>query len=124
MTFAHITLVNFDQCFHTGIVGIQIRKEGINSYVSRNYMHASANAYHNGSVSTGCTGKHALKYIFQMLRYRHTKRDTFFRTILTHLSLASLLWDMGKPHSPRCDAAERGVPSGAILFAQKSFIEK
>ena len=36
---------------------------------------------------------------------------------LTHLSLASLLWDMGKQNSPRCDAAERGVPFGAILFA-------
>ena len=37
--------------------------------------------------------------------------------LLTHLSLASLLWDIGKQNSPRCDAAERGVPSGAILFA-------
>ena len=27
------------------------------------------------------------------------------------------LWDIGKQYSPRCDAAERGVPSGAILFA-------
>ena len=38
-------------------------------------------------------------------------------TYLTHLSLGSLLWDIGKQNSPRCDAAERGVPSGAILFA-------
>ena len=30
---------------------------------------------------------------------------------LTHLSLASLLWDIGKQNSPRCDASERGVPS-------------
>ena len=36
---------------------------------------------------------------------------------LTHLSLASLLWDIGKQNSPRWDTAERGVPSGAILFA-------
>ena len=36
---------------------------------------------------------------------------------LTHISLASLLWDIGKQYSPRCDAAERGVPSGAILCA-------
>ena len=36
---------------------------------------------------------------------------------LTHLSLASLLWDIGKQYSPRCDTAERGVPSGATLFA-------
>ena len=38
--------------------------------------------------------------------------------------LASLLWDIGKQYSPRCDAAERGVPSGAVLFAQRNFIEK
>ena len=38
---------------------------------------------------------------------------------LTHLSLPSFLWDIGKQHRPRCDAAERGVPPGAILFAQK-----
>ena len=43
---------------------------------------------------------------------------------LTHLSLASLLWDKGKQYSPRWDAAKRGVPSGAILFAQRNFIEK
>ena len=43
---------------------------------------------------------------------------------LTHISLASLLWDIGKRYSPRCDAAERGVPSGAILFASRIFIEK
>ena len=36
---------------------------------------------------------------------------------LTHLSLASLLWDICKQDSPRCDAAERGIPSGTILFA-------
>ena len=44
--------------------------------------------------------------------------------ILTHLRLASLLWYIGKQNSPRCDASERGVPSGAILFAQRNFIEK
>ena len=43
---------------------------------------------------------------------------------LTHLSLASLLWDIGKQYSPRCDAKERGVPSGAILFAWRNFIQK
>ena len=46
---------------------------------------------------------------------------------LTHLSPASFLWDIGKHHStgkhhsPRCDAAERGIPSGTILFAQRNF---
>ena len=47
-----------------------------------------------------------------------------YKLILTHLSLASLLWDIGKQTRLRCDAAERGVPSGAILFALKIFIEK
>ena len=42
--------------------------------------------------------------------------NEFSRAGLTHLSLASLLWDRGKQNSPGCDAAERGVPSGAILF--------
>ena len=37
--------------------------------------------------------------------------------LFTHISLASNLWDIGKQYSPICDAAERGVPSGAILFA-------
>ena len=40
------------------------------------------------------------------------------------LKLVPLLWDIDKQYSPRCDAAERGVPSGAILFAQRNFIEK
>ena len=42
---------------------------------------------------------------------------------LTHLSLASLLWHIGKQNSPRWDAAERGIPSEAILFAKRKFIE-
>ena len=46
-----------------------------------------------------------------------------WRTWLTHISRASLLWDIGKQYSPRCDAAERGVPSGAILFVQRNFFE-
>ena len=42
----------------------------------------------------------------------------------THLRLASILWDIGKQQSPRWDAAERGVPSGAFLFAWRNFIKK
>ena len=38
---------------------------------------------------------------------------------LETLSMASLLWDIDKQYSPRCDAAERGVPFGAIVFAQR-----
>ena len=52
------------------------------------------------------------------------KKNSAPKRRLTHLSLASLLWDIGKQNSPRCDAAERGVPSGAILFAWMNFIEK
>ena len=43
------------------------------------------------------------------------------RLNLTHISLASFLWDIGKQNCPRWDAAKCGVPSGAILFA---YIEK
>ena len=43
---------------------------------------------------------------------------------LTPISLASFLWDIGKQYSPRCDAADCGVPSGAILFAKRIFIKK
>ena len=43
---------------------------------------------------------------------------------LTHISLASFLWDIGKQNRPRCDATKHGVPSENILFADKIFIEK
>ena len=43
------------------------------------------------------------------------------KPVLTHLSLLSFMWDIGKKDSPRCDAAEHGVSSGAILFAQRNF---
>ena len=52
------------------------------------------------------------------------KNILFKIDFLTDLSLASFLWDIGKQHSPRCDAADWGVPSGAILFAQRNFNEK
>ena len=35
-----------------------------------------------------------------------------------------LLWDIGKQNSPRYDAAKRGVPSRAILFAYMIFMKK
>ena len=43
--------------------------------------------------------------------------------VILHLEYC-ILWDIGKQYSPRCDAAECGVPSGAILFAQRNFVEK
>ena len=61
---------------------------------------------------------------FQCFRFCDFFLDSYVPKTLTHLSLASLLWDIGKQNSPRCDAAERGVPSGAILFAWRIFIEK
>ena len=51
-----------------------------------------------------------------------TLRAVIIMQTLTHLSLAPLLWDIGKQNSLRCDATERGVPSGAILFAKRIFI--
>ena len=57
--------------------------------------------------------------------YKNTySKYEYFRYILTPISLASFLWDIGKQNSPRCDAAERGAPSESILFAQRNFIEK
>ena len=58
-----------------------------------------------------------------------TKRDPIASFSLTHISLASFLWDIDKQNSPRCDAAKRGaakrgIPSGAILFAYVIFLEK
>ena len=47
-----------------------------------------------------------------------------FSLDMSILSLASFLWDIGTQNSPRCDAAKRGVPSEAILFAILIFIEK
>ena len=44
---------------------------------------------------------------------------TLHGIVLTHLSLASFSWDIGKQNSPSCDAANRGVPSGAFLFAYR-----
>ena len=62
-----------------------------------------------------------LKLKFQLIWAISVFYEQFkFPSQLTHLSLTSFLWDIGKQHSPRCDAAERGVPSGAILFAQRN----
>ena len=53
------------------------------------------------------------------------KRNFFFNIIfsLAHIGLASILWDLGKQFSPRCDATEHGVPSGAVLFVLRNCIE-
>ena len=43
---------------------------------------------------------------------------------LTHIILASFLWDIGKQYSPRCDGAERDIPSGASMFAERGISPK
>ena len=58
---------------------------------------------------------HSQSYILKRLSFAES--NVHRNDQLTHLSLASLLWDIGKQHSPRWDAAESDVPSGAILFA-------
>ena len=46
------------------------------------------------------------------------KRKMLILWNITHTCISlAFLWDMGKQYSPRCDAAECGVTSGAILFA-------
>ena len=42
---------------------------------------------------------------------------------LTHISLASFLWDIGKQYSPRSDTAKRSILSGAIPLAEGNFID-
>ena len=62
----------------------------------------------------------------KIIRYAdtlHWSQTALFSNFLTRISLAYFLWDKGKQHSPRCDAAECGVSSGAILFAQRNFIK-
>ena len=49
--------------------------------------------------------------------YEINENLLFCFLIFNSFSLAPLLWDIGKQNSPTWDAAERGVPSGSILFA-------
>ena len=44
---------------------------------------------------------------------------TDLEIISTHLSLASLLWGIGKQHSPRCDAAERTSHLGLFCLLKE-----
>ena len=55
---------------------------------------------------------------------KEVNHEFWFHVPLTHLTMTSFLWDKGKQNSPRWDTAKRGVPSGAILFADMIFIEK
>ena len=65
----------------------------------------------------GCAGAHALSF--------YSETYAIKSQALTHISLASCLWDISKQYnSPRCDAAQHGVLSGAIVFAKRNLIEK
>ena len=56
-----------------------------------------------------------LKHWFKVLLDRHRCG------ILTHISLASFLWDIDKQSRPRSDAAECRVWSGSSLLAYRMF---
>ena len=59
-------------------------------------------------------------HVMVMYRTKNPSSESWAHTrnkLLTQMSLASFLWDIGKQHSPRCDAAKCGFTSGAILFA-------
>ena len=58
------------------------------------------------------------KNLGQCLRYCFARQNA----VLTHLSLFSHKWDIGKQCRPRSDAAKRGVWSGSTLFALSSKI--
>ena len=48
----------------------------------------------------------------------------YISAMLTDISLASFFWGKGKQNSPKYDNVKHSLPSGAILFAYKIFIEK
>ena len=111
---------------------LQCLRTWLNTY-RENYHYLPFGAYcTSGSVFNQfyLQTKHVFKNIFVFIRHAYTVSKKVFEQFqssncfLTHLRLASLLWDIGRQHSPRCDAAERGVPSGAILFAYRIFIKK
>ena len=54
--------------------------------------------------------------------HTHTHADTLFVCIwhiLTHISIASYWWELGKQRRPRSDATERGIWSGSQRFANR-----
>ena len=71
-----------------------------------------------GGVRPGTTHKHISPKILTLVQDDRDNSELQIALItLTHISLVVILWDIGSQHSPRCEAAERGIPSGAILFA-------
>ena len=52
-----------------------------------------------------------------------TTQGTTFSTVCTVFKPGIFFMGHKQTEQPRCDAAERGVPSGAILFAYRNFKE-
>ena len=62
------------------------------------------------------------KYIADIGRPQFPLQKVF--SFITHIRLASFLWDMRKQCIPRSDATERGVSSGSPLFTYRKFYSK
>ena len=77
---------------------------------------------------------HFVGFIMRRLRYahkpwkfdllEHMKQVKSIYHCLTHISLVSHFWDIGKQCRPRSDAAECGVWSGSSLFANRNIYLK
>ena len=71
-------------------------------------------------VSTPLIANLAIAEIYAMTLFRFYKiifqPTEFCSLVLTHISLASFLWDVRNLCRPRSDAAERGVWSGSALL--------
>ena len=54
-----------------------------------------------------------------VMKYRkqHSPRCDAAEHDVSSGAILFILLDIGKQHSARCDATERSIPSGAILFA-------
>ena len=65
-----------------------------------------------------------IKNLFENLKIFPMPLDNMIHTVKVDNSfMPGVQWDIGKRYSPRCDAAECSVPSGAILFAKRIFIK-
>ena len=61
---------------------------------------------------------------FNIVEVSRNQCQSFCICVLTHISLASHFWVIGKQCRPRSDAAERGVCLGSSLFADRNIYSK
>ena len=54
-----------------------------------------------------------MRLVFVLNMSSSLNKDIIIIIIIIIISMASFLWDICKQYSHRCDATERGVPSGA-----------